>query len=104
MKTIVIGIVCVLASGVAASAGTPEGGNLFVAKCATCHGASGEGKATIAKIYGVTMRPLGSADVQAKSDADLKKIVTTGGGKMKAPAGLSDKDVSDVVAFVRTLK
>jgi mono/diheme cytochrome c family protein len=87
-----------------ASAGAPEGKAVFAAKCSPCHGPNGEGKPAIAKMYNVTMHPLGSADVQSKSDADFKKIVTAGQGKMKAPTGLSDKDVSDVIAFVRTLK
>ena len=73
-------------------------------KCATCHGPNGEGKEAIAKMMKVEMHPLGSKEVQAKSDADLGKIITEGTGKMKAVAGLSAADVANVVAFVRTLK
>jgi hypothetical protein len=50
------------------------------------------------------MHPLGSKDVQSKSDAELKKIITEGNGKMKPVGGLDDKQVADVIAFVRTLK
>ena len=50
------------------------------------------------------MRHLGSKEVQAKSDAELTKDITAGNGKMKAVAGLSEADVANVVAFVRTLK
>jgi mono/diheme cytochrome c family protein len=49
------------------------------------------------------MRALGSAEVQAKSDADLKKDIVAGNGKMKAVA-ISDAQATDVVAFIRTLK
>lgn len=98
-----IAILFVAACGLV-SAGAPEGKVVFDAKCQPCHGAKGEGKAAIAKMYGVEMRHLSSKEVQARSDADIKKIVTTGNGKMKPIAGLSAKQIDDVVAYVRTLK
>jgi hypothetical protein len=52
----------------------------------------------------VEIPALGSKEVQSKSDAELKKAITEGKGKMKPVAGLSAKQVDDVVAFVRTLK
>ena len=72
-------------------------------KCATCHGPDGAGKDAIAKMMKVTLRPLGSKEVQAKSDAELSKDITAGNGKMKAVTGLSEADVANVVAYVRTL-
>jgi mono/diheme cytochrome c family protein len=85
-------------------AGAPEGKAVFAGKCQACHGPNGEGKAAIAKMFNVTMHPLGSKEIQAKTDAELKKTVTEGHGKMKPVTGLDDKQVADVVAFVRTLK
>jgi hypothetical protein len=38
------------------------------------------------------------------SDADLKTVITQGKGKMKPVQGLSDADVGNVIAFIRTLK
>ena len=73
-------------------------------KCQSCHGADGGGNPGIAKAMNVELKPLGSAEVQSKSDADLKKVITAGSGKMKPVTGVSDKDVSDVVAYIRTLK
>jgi mono/diheme cytochrome c family protein len=73
-------------------------------KCQSCHAADGAGNPGIAKAMNVELKPLSSAEVQSKSDADLKKVITAGSGKMKPVAGLSDKDVSDVVAYIRTLK
>jgi hypothetical protein len=35
---------------------------------------------------------------------ELKKVITAGSGKMKPISGLSDKQIDDVIAFVRTLK
>ena len=87
-----------------AYAGAPEGKAVFASKCQACHGEKGEGKAAIAKMFNVTMRPLGSKEIQSMSDADIKKVITAGHGKMKPVTGLNDKQVADVVAFVRTLK
>jgi len=87
-----------------AYAGAPEGKAVFASKCQACHGPNGEGKAAIAKMFNVTMHPLGSKEVQSMSDADIKKVITQGHGKMKPVTGLDDKQVADVVAFVRTLK
>jgi len=85
-------------------AGATEGKAVFDKSCKSCHGADGKGNPGIAKMMKVEMHALGSPEVQAKSDADLKKVVTQGTGKMKGVAGLSAKQVDDVVAFIRTLK
>jgi hypothetical protein len=49
----------------------------------------------------VDMKDLGSADVQAQTDAALAAIITGGKGKMKAVASAN---AANVVAYVRTLK
>ena len=79
------------------------GKDLFGKKCASCHGAAGEGKASIAKTMKVELRHLGAKEVQAKSDADLKKVILEGTGKMKPVAGTDAKAADDLVAFLRTL-
>lgn len=80
------------------------GAAVYAKKCVTCHGDKGEGKEAIARMLKVELRALGSQEVQAKSDAELRKDIVEGTGKMKPVAGLSDKDLSDVVAFMRGLK
>ena len=92
-----------LTSSPLAAADAAAGKQLYAKKCASCHGAAGEGKDTIAKMLKVEMRPLASKEVQAKSDAELIKDMNQGIGKMKPVAGLKDKDHEDIVAFVRTL-
>jgi mono/diheme cytochrome c family protein len=104
MRAIAILGIGVLVTVGSAYAGAAEGKALFASKCASCHGANGEGKESIAKMMKVTMRPLASKEVQAKSDADLKMGITMGQGKMKAVAGLSDPQVADIIAHLRTLK
>jgi mono/diheme cytochrome c family protein len=101
MKT--IAIVFLTAYGVA-FAGAPEGKTVFEAKCQGCHGAKGEGRPAIAKMFNVELPALGSKEVQSKTDAELTQIITTGKGKMKPVSGLSNAQVEDVIAFVRTLK
>jgi len=101
MKTFAI---VVIAGCGLAFAGAPEGKAVFDAKCQACHGPKGEGKAAIGKMFNVEMHPLSSKEVQSKTDAEFKKIITTGNGKMKPISGLSDQQIDDVIAFVRTLK
>jgi mono/diheme cytochrome c family protein len=101
MKT--IAIVFIAACGVAL-AGAPEGKAVFEAKCQPCHGPNGEGKPAIAKMLKVEMQALGSKDIQAKTDAQLKQTISNGQGKMKPVSGLTDKQIDDVNSFVRTLK
>ena len=72
--------------------------------CATCHGADGTPKEAMAKLLKVEIPHMGAAEVQAKSDTELKKVITEGYEKMKPVKGLSDKDVSNAVAYLRTLK
>jgi cytochrome c6 len=91
-------------SATASAASAKDGEAVYTAKCKSCHGADGAGNPAIAKMMNVTMKPLSSAEVQAKSDADLKTIVAAGTGKMKPVSGLAAADGDNVVAYLRTLK
>ena len=79
------------------------GKEAFSKKCASCHGLNGEGKDSIAKMMKIEMRHLGSKEVQAKSDADFKKIILEGGGKMKPVKDIDAKTADDIVSYLRTL-
>ena len=85
------------------AADTAAGKDLYGKKCASCHGAAGEGKDSIAKMFQVEMKPVSGKEVQSKSDADLKKIVIDGTGKMKAVKDLDAKSADDIVSYLRTL-
>ena len=100
---VALGLASVMAGSIQA-ADAAAGKAVYEKSCKSCHGPDGAGNPAIAKMFKVDMRDLKSADVQAMSDDDLKKIVTDGKGKMKPIAGLSAKQVDDVVAFLRTLK
>ena len=81
------------------------GKDVFAKTCALCHGADGNmPKEAVAKMLKAVIPQLGSSVVQAKTDEEIKKAITEGGIKMKPVKGLSDKDVRNVIAFVRTLK
>ena len=100
---IVLFVVAFSLSAFAQPKGDAAKGKQVFSRCSVCHGDGGEGREAIGKAYGVIMKPLGSKEVQAMNDAALKKAVVEGTGKMK-PVKLSDQEIADVIAFVRTLK
>ncbi len=89
----------------AAATGDAAAGKIvFGTRCKTCHGTEGQGNPGLAKMMKVEMKDLGSPKVQKKSAVEIKKIITTGAGKMKPVAGVAGADLDNLVAFVRTLK
>ena len=106
---ILISTIAVLALAIATivpaqAADAAAGAQLYATKCRTCHGKDGESNPAMAKALKVEIKPLGSADVQKKSDADLKKNITDGTGKMKGMAGFSAADLDNLVAHMRSMK
>jgi mono/diheme cytochrome c family protein len=104
-----LAVICIIsllsaASPSFAAGDAAAGKEIFSKKCASCHGAAGEGKESVAKTLKVTIRPLAAKEVQAKSDEELKKNFLEGIGKMKGVTGTDAKGADDVVAYVRTLK
>ncbi len=101
-KTIVV---LIASAGLALAAGDAAAGKaLYDKSCKSCHGADGTANPNIAKMMKVEIKDLGSADVQARSDADLRKVVTDGQGKMKPLKSVAGKDLDNVIAYVRSLK
>lgn len=105
MKTSTIVLALTLSLGSAYAAGDATAGKeVYDKACKGCHGATGTANPGMAKAMKVEIKDLGSSDVQAMSDADLKKIITDGKGKMQPIKSVTGKSVDDVVAYVRTLK
>jgi mono/diheme cytochrome c family protein len=89
-----------------------SGKEVYERTCGRCHGPNGNGDKRADKFFKVTIPRLSSAEVQGKSDAELKGIITKGGSAMP-PVEIDEsgfrhrlppQDVDAVVAFVRTLK
>ena len=77
------------------------GEDLFKAKCTVCHKLdgtpTGAGKALKAL-------DLGSADVQKKTDEELKEVIAKGKNKMPAYADkLKDEEVDQLLCFIRQM-
>ena len=94
-------IVLSLSLPYAVSADKEKGKALYTAKCVACHSDTGIAKPAIEKMFGA-MKPLGSKEVQSKSDAELVKNILQPTGKMK-PVKLAEAEAADIVAYLRTL-
>src|SRR5207247_6205535 len=93
-------VLVIFSASVALAAGDAAAGKAVYDKsCKTCHGASGVANPGIVKMMNVEIKDLSST---ALSDADVKKIITEGRGKMKPVKTVAGKDSDDVIAFVRT--
>ncbi len=92
-----------LAWAVPPTGNAKEGKAVYSRSCQGCHGVDGKGNPGIAKMMHVTMLPLGSKEVQAKSDAQLRKDIVDGIGKMPPQKSLSPKEVDNVIAYIREL-
>lgn len=95
-------VVGVFAAAVSAAGDTNKGRAIYSRSCLKCHGATGAGVPAIAKALKVELKPLGSEEVQKLTDEELKKDIVEGTGKMQKVAGLSEQDIADVIAYVRT--
>lgn len=80
--------------------------------CVACHGASGKGDGVAASALNPKPRNLADqAYMSKRTDADLTKVIKSGGAAAglsasMAPFGgtLSDTDITNIVAYIRTMK
>ena len=96
-KSLVLFLVVALSVSLALPAFAEDGGAIFKAKCAACHGPEGQGKIG-PKLAGTSL----SAD-------QITDLLTKGEDARKPPhkkpmASLSADDIKAVAAFVKTLK
>ncbi len=105
MRMIVtIAAIAVLSCTAAFAADAKAGKDVYDKSCKSCHGADGTPNPGVAKMMKVDMKDLKSADAQGMSDADIKKVITEGKGKMKPVATVTGASVDNVIAYVRSLK
>ena len=95
-------LVLAFAARPAAVGDAAAGKVVYAKKCGICHGADGEGSTGYAKALGLQPARLSSDKVQKMTDAQIKKVVLEGFNKMKPVKGLSEVDVANVIAYVRT--
>lgn len=102
-----------------ATAGDADAGKvIFDTNCMTCHGMTGKGDGPLSAALNPKPRDLSTGEFKfdtdedgtAGSDADLKAVITQGamafgGSALMAPwPALSDADLANVIAYIRTLK
>lgn len=101
LRVALIGTIAALASTTVLA--QSSGADTYKAKCAMCHAADGSGSTPAGKSMKVV--PFNSPDLVKASDADLIAATKNGKGKMPAYSGkLTDPQIKDVVAYIRTLQ
>jgi mono/diheme cytochrome c family protein len=101
----------IAAMGTASAQNPAEGKNLYVTYCAACHGDQGKGDGVAARSLPAKPADHTNAAVMSQlSDKYLTDIITKGGSAVNKssfmPAwgsSLNPKQVSDLVAFLRSL-
>jgi cytochrome c553 len=92
--------------------GSVSGRAAYNLTCGRCHGPDGKGDERADKFFNITIPRLSSAEVQGKSDAELREIITKGTSQMP-PVEIDEsgfrhrlppQDLDAVIAYVRTLK
>jgi mono/diheme cytochrome c family protein len=80
-----------------------RGEETYKSKCTSCHAADGSGNTSAGKA--TKTPPFSSPEMLKMSDAEFILYTKNGRGRMPAYASrLSDKEIADVVAYIRTLQ
>jgi len=105
MRTIfTIGIILATSAAGAYATDVKAGQAAYGKACKSCHGADGTANPAIAKMMKVEMRGLQSPEVQALSEAEIKRVIVEGQGKMKPLTSFAGAAAGDVAAYVKTMK
>lgn len=98
LMTLLLILAGVLLADIARAADPSKGQKLFSAHCRTCHGVSGR-----PAMPGVPDFSRGEGLL--KPDMELMAVIKSGSGMMPAYRGLlSDEDILDIIAHLRTLR
>ena len=81
-----------------------KGKELFAKKCVMCHGADGAGAPAMKKKLGDTLKPLGGPEVQKMKDAELAKTFKETANHKMVAKSLTDGEIDNLIAHIRTLK
>ena len=100
MRILIATTILAVASATAGLAADAAAGKaVYDRACKSCHGADGTGNPAIAKAMKVELK-----DIRQSSDADLKKAVAEGAGKMKPVPSVNAAQTGDVIAYLHSLK
>lgn len=106
MRFRIAGFAAVMAMGgflMASSASAQSNGEkIYKGKCVGCHSLDGSGSSPAGKA--MKARDFCSGDAAKEPDAEWTDIITKGKNKMPSfDKKLSDSDIKDVVAYIRSL-
>jgi mono/diheme cytochrome c family protein len=87
---------------------TPEsiesGKDLYSSQCAMCHGAAGNGKGELAGKLNLKVPDFTTSSAMKKrTDGELHYILTRGHGDMPAETRMGEKELWDMINYVRSL-
>ena len=100
-KARVAGLVLLAFSAVAPVLAQDSGADVYKAKCASCHGATGLADSGAGKAMKV--KPATDPDVKKMTEDEMIAVTTNGQGKMPAYKGkLTDAQIKASVEFYRT--
>jgi mono/diheme cytochrome c family protein len=104
LNLIYVAVFCIAASTVTPAFAQNAGADTYKAKCAMCHGADGLGNTPAGK--NLKAASFKDPALVKAPDAQLIASVKNGKGKMPASIGakLTDAQIKDVIAYVRTLQ
>lgn len=97
-------LVLFIASGARAgnSGSATLGKAAFQEHCVMCHGPDASGHTAIAKAIG-PIPDYRSKTVQSLTDAQIRAVITDGKGKMPPARGVTDTQITNLIAFIRSL-
>ena len=101
-------LICVLMSvpvsmGAKGGGDVAAGGAIYQKTCKACHGPTGQGNPAMVKASKGAMQDLTSPEVQGRTDEQLAKDIAGGTPAKKAIKPLSEKEMKDAIAYVRSL-
>ena len=101
LTTLALGV---WATTVGSAADAKAGQAAYDKSCKSCHGPDGAPNAAIAKMMKVEMKDLKSAEIQAMSNDEFKKLIADGKGKMQPVKTVTGGDADNVITYIRSLK
>ena len=103
MKLVNVSAWVLLAASATIASAQDSGADVYRTNCILCHGETGEADTPAGKTFKAAS--FNSADALKKSDAELTVIIKNGKDKMPPWSDvLTDDQVKDVIAYIRTLK